>query len=82
MILRTLQAAGPPAIDDATKFLDAIPSFAIDNPFLKDKTVLRYVGQKSFNQLRQLGVPLVVNEFRDGTFKPLFVSTVDSPLRR
>jgi branched-chain amino acid transport system substrate-binding protein len=77
MILRTLQATGPSAIDDATKFLDVIPSFSIDNPFLKDKTILRYVGQKSFNQPRQLGVPLVIDEFRDGTFKTLFVGTVD-----
>ncbi len=77
MIVRTLQLAGSAAIDDPTKFLDTIPSFAIDNPFLKSKKALRYVGQKSFGQARQLGVPLVVDEFRNGAFKALFVGSVD-----
>ena len=77
MILRTLQAAGPAAIDDGTKFLETVPNFATDNPFLKEKKTLRYVGQTSFNQLRQIGVPMVVEEFRGGAFQPLFVGTVD-----
>ncbi|MBV9656441.1 MAG: ABC transporter substrate-binding protein [Acetobacteraceae bacterium] len=77
MILRTLQMAGPAAIDDATKFLDAVPTFAIDNPFLKEKKTLRYMGQGSFGQPRQIGVPLVIEEFRDGAFKPLFVGAAE-----
>ena len=55
----------------------SVPNFSTDNPFLKDKNILRYVGQKSFNQLRQIGVPMVIDEFRGGAFKTLFVGTVD-----
>ncbi len=38
---------------------------------------LTYVGMSSFGQKRQLSVPLVVNEFRDGAFETLFVAQVD-----
>jgi len=31
----------------------------------------------SFGQKRQLSVPLVVNEYRDGKFKTLFIAHVD-----
>jgi branched-chain amino acid transport system substrate-binding protein len=75
-ILRTLQAAGPAALEDTAAFLDAIPAFAIDDPFLKDQRTLRYGGERTFNQPRQIGVPLVVNEYRGGTFQPLFVGSV------
>jgi branched-chain amino acid transport system substrate-binding protein len=75
-ILRTLQAVGPAAIADATPFLEAIPAFATDDPFVKDKRVLRYGGERTFNQPRQIAVPLVVNEFRGGAFQPLFVGSV------
>jgi branched-chain amino acid transport system substrate-binding protein len=77
MILRTLQAAGPAAVEDATKFLDAVPGFVIDNPFMKKSVPLKYVGKTNFGQQRQIGVPLVVNEFRDGSFRTLFVGSVD-----
>ena len=76
MILRTLQSVGPQELADATGFLDAIPGFTIDDPFFKEKRPLRYSGERTFNQQRQIGVPLVVNEFRDGTFQPLFVGSV------
>lgn len=77
MILRTLQQAGPAAIDDVNAFMKVIPTFAIDNPFLKEKSTLRYVGAKTFNQQRQIGVPLVVDEFRDGKFNPLFIGSAE-----
>ena len=76
MILRTLQTVGPAAIEDARRSCEAIPSFAIDDPFLKEKRTLRYGGERTFNQPRQIGVPLVVNEFRGGAFQPLFVGSV------
>ena len=76
MILRTLQSVGPPALEDATGFLEAIPGFTIDDPFFKEKRPLRYGGERTFNQPRQIGVPLVVDEFRDGAFQPLFVGSV------
>lgn len=77
MILRTLQKAGPKAIDDVTEFLSVIPAFEIDNPFVKDKTPLRYVGMRFFNQQRQIGVPMVVNEFKGGKFHTLFFGSVE-----
>ena len=76
-ILRTLQVAGPAALDDVGAFLRAVPTFAIDNPFLNERTVLRYVGNKTFGQQRQIGVPLVVDEFKDGKFQTLFVGSAE-----
>jgi branched-chain amino acid transport system substrate-binding protein len=77
VLLRTLQQAGPEALDDVGPFLRAIPTFAIDNPFLNEKKILRYVGEKTFGQQRQIGVPLVVDEFRDGDFHRLFIGTAE-----
>ena len=75
-ILRMLQKVGPAAIEDAGAFRGAMADFAIDDPFLKEKRVLRFVGEKTFNQAHQIGVPLVINEFRSGVFQPLFVGSV------
>jgi branched-chain amino acid transport system substrate-binding protein len=38
---------------------------------------LTYVGNASFGQKRQVSVPMVVNEYKDGKFETLFVGTVD-----
>jgi branched-chain amino acid transport system substrate-binding protein len=76
MILRTLAVAGPAAITDASLFKKAIDTFETPNPFLKDKSPLRYVGTAYFGQKRQIGVPLVVNEVKDGAFQTLFVGSV------
>ena len=38
---------------------------------------LTYVGTSSFGQKRQVSVPLVVNEYKDGAFVTLFVAQVD-----
>lgn len=76
MILATLQKAGPKAIHDIEEFKKAIPGVAIDNPFLKEKTTLKYVGTSYFGRQRQIGVPIVVNEFRDGDFKTLFSASI------
>ena len=43
---------------------------------MKDGT-LKYVGTTSFGQKRQLAVPMVVNEYKDGAFQTLFVGEVD-----
>jgi branched-chain amino acid transport system substrate-binding protein len=76
IILRTLQK-NPKAIDDVEEFKKTISAFAADNPFLKEKRTLKYVGEKYFGQKRQIGVPLVVNEFRGGQFETLFVGSVE-----
>lgn len=76
MILATLQKAGPKAIQDIEEFKKAISGVAIDNPFLKEKTTLKYVGTSYFGRQRQIGVPIVVKEFRDGDFKTLFAASI------
>ena len=75
-ILETLKA-NPKAIHDVAEFKKTINSFSAPNPFLKGDQKLAYVGQSSFGQKRQVGVPMVVNEYRDGSFKTLFVTNVD-----
>ena len=77
IILATLQQAGKDAIDDVEKFKAAIPEFSIKNPFLKEDQQLRYVGERYFEQPRQIGVPLVVTEFQDGEFNTLFIGSVE-----
>src|SRR5438128_3056718 len=71
MILFTLQKAGPKAITDIEEFKKAIPEVAVPNPFLKEKTTLKYVGKTYFARQRQIGVPIVVNEYRNGDFNTL-----------
>ena len=46
------------------------------NPFLKEDKPLPTSAAPYFGQKRQIGVPMVVNEFRDGEFKTLFVGSV------
>ena len=76
-IVDTLRA-NPKAISDVDEFKKTIDSFSAPNPFLKDSSAtLHYVGTTSFGQKRQLAVPLVVNEYKDGKFQTLFVANVD-----
>jgi branched-chain amino acid transport system substrate-binding protein len=77
MILATLQKAGKGAIDDVALYKAAIPEFSMTNPFLNEEQPLTYVGTKDFGQKRQIGVPMVVNEVRDGEFKTLFIGSVE-----
>lgn len=75
-ILETLKA-NPAAIDDIEVFKNAMDTFEAPNPFLKGNEKLTYVGSFSFGQKRQVGVPMVVNEYRNGGFETLFVTRVD-----
>jgi branched-chain amino acid transport system substrate-binding protein len=77
VILATLQKAGREAIDDIDLFKTTMDGFEIKNPFLKEDQPLRFVGTDYFGQKRQIGVPMVVNEFRDGEFKTLFIGSVE-----
>jgi branched-chain amino acid transport system substrate-binding protein len=74
-IIETLKA-NPKAIDDVEEFKKTMDTFSAPNPYAKDST-LKYVGSASFGQKRQLSVPMVVTEFKDGTFETLFVGEVD-----
>ncbi|TIW15976.1 MAG: branched-chain amino acid ABC transporter substrate-binding protein, partial [Mesorhizobium sp.] len=75
-ILDTLKA-NPAAINDVAEFKKTMDSFTAPNPFLKGDAKLSYVGATSFGQKRQLSVPMVVNEYKDGAFQTLFVGSVD-----
>lgn len=75
-ILETLKA-NPKAIENVDEFKAAMDGFQAPNPYLKGDEVLKYVGMTSFGQKRQVAVPMVVNEYRDGEFQTLFVGEVD-----
>ena len=75
-IIETLKA-NPAAMDDVEEFKMTMDTFSVANPYMKGDAMMRYVGMSSFGQRRQIAVPLVVNEFRDGKFETLFVAEVD-----
>ena len=75
-ILETLKV-NPAAIDNVAEFKKTADTFSAPNPYVKGDSKLKYVGMTSFGQKRQIFVPLVVNEYRDGKFKTLFVGEVD-----
>jgi branched-chain amino acid transport system substrate-binding protein len=78
MILNTIAAAGGKAVDDIEPFKAEIEGFEMKNPFLKEEKTLKYVGSEYFQQPRQIGVPMVVNVFKDGEFETLFVGSVEA----
>ena len=53
------------------------PTSRTPNPFLKDETPLRYVGEAYFQQKRQIGLPMVINTIKDGKFQTLFIGSVE-----
>ncbi len=75
-IIETLKA-NPKAIDDVSEFKKTMEAFSAPNPYMKGDAVLKYVGMTSFGQKRQVSVPMVVNEYRDGKFITLFIAEVD-----
>ena len=75
-IIETLKA-NPAAIDNVDEFKTTMDTFEAPNPFMVGDAKLTYVGTTSFGQKRQVSVPLVVNEFKDGKFETLFVAQVD-----
>ena len=77
MIIETLKLAGKAAIDDIEAFKAAMPNLMVENRLLKGENSLKYVGTGFFDQPRQLPIPMVVNEYRDGGFRTLFVGSVE-----
>ena len=75
-IVETLKA-NPAAIDNVDEFKKTMDTFEAPNPFMVGDAKPTYVGTTSFGQKRQVSVPLVVNEFKDGKFETLFVAQVD-----
>jgi branched-chain amino acid transport system substrate-binding protein len=75
-IIETLKA-NPKAIDNVEEFKKTVDTFTAANPYMKGEAKLKYVGMTSFGQKRQIAVPLVVNEYKGGAFKTLFIAEVD-----
>jgi branched-chain amino acid transport system substrate-binding protein len=75
-IIETLKA-NPKAIDNVDEFKETMNTLDIPNPFMKGDARMKYVGMTSFGQKRQVFVPLVVNEYRDGEFVTKFIAEVD-----
>ena len=76
-LMLRLSAADPAAIDNVDAFKAKMDTFSAPNPYMKGDAVMQYVGTTSFGQKRQVSVPLVVNEFKDGAFQTMFVAQVD-----
>jgi branched-chain amino acid transport system substrate-binding protein len=76
IIIQTLQAAGPDAIDDVELFMATMDTFEGSNPFVAEPMPLRFVGRKDYGQPRQVSVPIVVQTIQDGAFEPLFVASL------
>ena len=77
IILNTIKQAGAEAITNVDAYKAQMDSFAMPNPFLKEKRDLTYVGAGFFKQKRQISIPMVVNVYQDGGFQTLFVGSVD-----
>lgn len=77
VLLEAIKQAGPEAIEDVEVFKANMDDFSMPNPFLKDNPEVGFVGASTFDQNRQLPVPMVVTEFRDGEFQTLFVGTAE-----
>lgn len=75
-IIETLKA-NPAAIDNVEEYKKTMDTFSAPNPYVKEGHPLKYVGTTSFGQKRQVSVPMVVTEFKDGKFETLFVGSVD-----
>ncbi len=69
----------PKALKNADEFLKTVDSgFSIPDPFLKASSAkMTFVGDASYGQLRQLGVPLTPKVYKDGKFETLFVGQVN-----
>jgi len=77
VLLEAIKQAGPEAIEDVEVFKAHIDDFAMPNPFLKDNPEMGFTGAGTFGQNRQMPIPMVVTEFRDGEFQTLFVGSVE-----
>jgi branched-chain amino acid transport system substrate-binding protein len=75
-ILETLKA-NPKAIDNVDEFKKTMETLAAENIYMKGGAKLKYVGMTSFGQKRQVSVPMVVNEYKNGKFETRFIAEVD-----
>ena len=69
--------ANPKAVDNVEEFKKTAEGFSVKNPYVKGDMPMRFVGKSSYGQKRQLFVPMVVNQYENGSFKVLFVGQAD-----
>jgi branched-chain amino acid transport system substrate-binding protein len=72
-----LQEAGKEAINDVEVFKEAIPRVSVPNPFIKGNPEWKFVGEKYFQQKRQVMVPLVITQIQDGKEVAVMVTSVE-----
>lgn len=75
-ILETMKA-NPAAIESVAEFKKTMETLAAENIYMKGDAKLKYVGMTSFGQKRQVSVPMVVTEYKNGKFETLFIAEVD-----
>ncbi len=75
-ILETMKA-NPASITNVAEFKKTMETLAAKNIYMKGDAKLKYVGMTSFGQKRQISVPMVVNEYKNGKFETLFIAEVD-----
>jgi branched-chain amino acid transport system substrate-binding protein len=75
-ILETMKA-NPASITNVAEFKKTMETLAAENIYMKGDAKLKYVGMTSFGQKRQVSVPMVVNEYKNGKFETLFIAEVD-----
>lgn len=75
-ILETMKA-NPASIANVAEFKKTMETLAAKNIYMKGDAKLKYVGMTSFGQKRQVSVPMVVNEYKNGKFETLFIAEVD-----
>ncbi|MBC8159092.1 MAG: ABC transporter substrate-binding protein [Alphaproteobacteria bacterium] len=75
-ILETMKA-NPASITNVAEFKKTMETLAAKNIYMKGDSKLKYVGMSSFGQKRQISVPMVVNEYKNGKFETLFIAEVD-----
>ncbi|MDI9314065.1 MAG: ABC transporter substrate-binding protein [Hydrotalea sp.] len=75
-IIGVLQA-NPKAVDNVDEFKKTAETFSMKNPYIKGNMPMTFVGKGYFGQKNQIFVPMVVNQYENGSFKTLFVGKVD-----
>ncbi len=69
--------ANPKAVDDVAEFKKTAQTFSVKNPFVKTNAPMTFVGKAYFGKKQQIFVPMVVNQYENGSFKTLFIGKVD-----
>lgn len=77
MILATIQTAGSEAIYDSDVFIKAMPNVEYKNPFIQGTPIMKFVGKSIYGRYAQIGMPVVINEVRDGKLTTLKIGSLE-----